>query len=279
MRRDGVATDKFYVAIQKPDSEEYTDIPGVGSVHSEDYQLITNQAVHDLAVEVINATGMTFEHVPSFGQGHSMPIFWNGQRFVERWFTRDVSVPAPNGKGMFALGMQVENSYGGSSSVSFAFFGMHLLCSNQFHSGNMFATERFPHVSRTKGGDLHTDLEWAKGRLTGQASEFGKVQPQLELLQDTPVGGMQGFLDLRQRLHAETGVNTRDRQWLDELSGLGISQDVGLPMDNYSNVETYWALASAYTAVSTHAVGGFTGASQATRVVDWLLDDAEKKAA
>jgi hypothetical protein len=277
IQREGVRTDKYYVAIQKPDSEEFTDIPGVGAVHSEDYQLVTNQAVHDLALEVISTTGMDFRHVPSFGEGHSQPIMWNGHRFCERWFTEDVKVDAPGaGGGHFALGLQVENSYGGSSSVSFSFFGMYLLCSNQFHSGNLFSAERFPHVSASKGGDLHADLEWAKSRLVAQAETFGKIQPQLDLLAETRVEGVRGFLDLRRRMHAETGVNTRDRMWLDELSGQGISNTLELPHDTYGEVESYWALSNAYTALTTHAVGGIQGAAQSSRVVDWMLDDAKR---
>ena len=270
---DGEPSDKYYVAMQKEASEEYTDIPGVGSVHSADYQLVTNEDVRNLAVDVMAETGLHFEPLPHYEGGKPTTLFWNGHRYMQRWFSRDVSIQAPNGRGLFAMGLQIQNSYGGSSAVSFEFFGMHLLCANQFYSANLFGSARFPHVT-SKGGNIALDRDWAKDKILAQAESFSTVQPKMQLLQETRVGGMREFLDLRKQLHAETGVNTRDKQWLDELSGQGVSEELGIPMDNYEDPETFWALASAYTAVTTHCVGGPVAVTQSSSVVDWLVNKA-----
>jgi hypothetical protein len=281
IKHDGRVTDKFMVTMQKPDSENYVEIPGVNVVHSEDYKLVSNQEVADMAEGVMSATGMNFAPVPTFGGGHSAPIFWNGRRFCQRWYTEDVKVKVPSNKHdhnsheAFALGLQVDNSYDGSAKIGFTFFGMFMLCSNQFHAATMLG-EPFtcPHVNR--GESLDADFDAAKTQLVERAESFAEVLPVIEGLQETRVTGLSGFLDLRQKLKTATGVDTRDRAWLDELSGTGISRQLELSQDTYTNYpDTYWAIANAYTAITTHGVGGTRGAGQSARVLDFMIKDAE----
>ena len=280
IKHDNKVTDKFMVTIQSPDSENFVEIPGVNVVHSEGYKLVSNQEVADMAERVMSATGMNFAPVPTFGGGHSAPIFWNGRRFCQRWYTEDVKVKVPSrqvGQGSheaFALGLQIDNSYDGSAKIGFTFFGMFMLCSNQFHAATMLGEPyTCPHVNR--GESLDADFDAAKTQLVARAESFAEVLPVIEGLQETRVAGLSGFLDLRQKLKTATGVDTRDRAWLDELSGDGISRQLQLPQDTYTNYpDTYWAIANAYTAITTHGVGGTRGAGQSARVLDFMIKDA-----
>jgi len=287
----GDKTDKFMIELQEPapDYKEeqleehnlvpsepgFREIPGVGVVHSADYKLVTNQQVHDMALQVIDDTGMTFEPVPSFGAGHSQPLFWNGRRYSEKWFCKDTSVGVPGGSQMM-LGIEIANSYDGSCKVGLAFFAMHLVCSNQFYSGNMLGRPfEFPHVNR--GGELDEDIGVAMRKIQEKSRDFAKIVPNMKTLQDTRVRNVGDFLDMRNRLKAGTGTEFRDKQLLDELSGNGITNQLNMRDVTYDDPSTYWNIANAYTAITTHAVGGPRGANQSARVVDWLLRDAIEK--
>ena len=177
----GHKTDKFLIALQDPETPtEFREIPGVGTVHSADYTLVSNKQVHDMANQVIVDSGMTFDPVPSWGEGHSANLFWNGRRFSEKWFCKDTAVAVPGGSSMM-LGMEVTNSYDGSAKVGLAFFAMHVACSNQFYSHNMMGQPfEFPHVNR--GGTLEEDIGVAMQQIQEKASSFGKIAPNLVLL-------------------------------------------------------------------------------------------------
>jgi len=269
----GHKTDKFLIALQDPvTSNQFREIPGVGTVHSADYTLVSNRQVHDMANQVIVDSGMTFEPVPSWGEGHSANLFWNGRRFSEKWFCKDTAVAVPGGSSMM-LGMEVTNSYDGSAKVGLAFFAMHVACSNQFYSNNMLGCPfEFPHVNR--GGKLEEDIGEAMQQIQEKASTFGKIVPNIKRMQGMHVGSFKGFLQLRRELTATTGVEIRDKQLLDELSGNGITSELQMKDVQYNDPSSYWDISNAYTAVTTHLVGGPRGSDHSQRVVDFLLQKA-----
>jgi hypothetical protein len=269
IKNQGRATDKFMIEVQKPESEEFVELPGVGTVHSADYKLVTNKQVNDMAQQVMSETGMEFRPINSFGNGHSEPRYWNGRRFSSKWFTKDVTFDMPGTSSAMAMGVEVTNSYDGSCKVGLAFFALHLICSNQFYTHNMLGRPfEFQHVNR--GGNLEDDISTAMEQIKTKASTFGSLAPVMKGLMDTHVKGFDGFLKLRQELTADTGCQFRDKQLLDELSGRGVTQDLGIELQ-YKNPSSYWDIANAYTAVTTHAVGGPRGSDQSARVVDWLI--------
>lgn len=273
----GRKTDKFMIEVQKPDSDEFVELPGVGTVHSADYKLITNRQVHNTVSDILERTGMEFTPVPTFNAGHSTPVFWSGRRFSEKWFCKDTAISVPGGSSMM-LGLEAQNSYDGSCKVSFAFFAMHVICSNQFYANNLLGRPfEFPHVNR--GGDLNDDFDTCVDAIQVRAGNFAKIAPNMQMLQDKHVDSFDGFLELRKRIKDEVKVNFRDKQFLDELEGHGITNELGMKGVEHNDPSSYWDMANAYTAVATHCVGGPRGADQSSRIVDFLLREAISPAA
>lgn len=269
----GRKTDKYMITMFDPELNGFREIPGVGTVHSGDYRLVTNKQVHDMAVKVMDDTRMTFKPVPGFGAaGHSKSLDWTGRRFSEKWFCEDTALSIPGGSSMM-LGLEVTNSYDGSAKVGLAFFAMHVACSNQFYSNLMMGRPfEFPHVNR--GGELNEDINAAMSEIQNRAAGFAKIGPNMKALQGAHVASFDGFLSLRKELAVTTGVEIRDKPLLDELSGQGITTELKLKDVRYNDPSSYWDISNAYTAVTTHVVGGHRGSEQSQRVVDFLLKAA-----
>jgi len=273
IEHNGHKTDKFMIELMNAGNDGFKEIPGVGTVHSADYKLVTNQQVRTMAESVMSDTGMDFNPVPSFSTGHSQPIHWNGRRFSQKWYCKDTSVDVPGGSAMM-MGMEVTNSYDGSCKVGLAFFAMHMVCSNQFYSANMMGRPfEFPHVNR--GGDLDEDIGEALKQIRTMASGFGAIGPHVEKLNAQPIGSFSNFLKLRSLIRRETRAELRDKQLLDEIAGHGITAELKMANVKYNDEPTLWDVANAYTAVATHSVGGYRGADQSGRVIDWLLKRAD----
>jgi hypothetical protein len=271
----GRATDKYMVELQKPNSEEWEDIPGTKAVHSTNYRLVTNSEVHKLALDVMGKTDMEFKHVPTYGRGHSKSLVWDGKHYLERWYTPDVRVDTPHGSSVM-LGMEVRNSYDGHDNVGLAFFGMHCACSNQFFSSRLFDEPfKFSHVG--DHGELQDDIEGALATLNVKAGNFANIVPTLNMLMGTRLTSVEAFLNLRKKMVEQTGLEFRDKAIMDELSGVGITHDVGVNIGHaYGAPDSLWALANAFTAITTHAVGGLRGQQHATRAVDWLIEETRE---
>lgn len=269
---NGEPTDKWWIAMQRPDSEDFRPIPGTNIVHSDKYQVVTNRQVHDMAAKVIDDSGLTFEPVPCWGEGHSKHLYWNGRRFSEKWFCKDTSIAVPGGSAMM-LGMEVMNSYDGSAKVGLAFFAMHVCCSNQFYSNNMLGEPfELPHVNR--GGSLDEDIGDAMLQIQEKARNFSKIAPNIQALRGCHTKSFDDFLKLRKELTATTGVEIRDKALLDELSGQGITAELKMSDVKYDDPSSFWDISNAYTAVTTHTVGGPRGSDHSQRVVDFLLKKA-----
>lgn len=265
----GKLTDKYMIELLDDKTQEFVELPGVGAVHSEDYKLVTNKQVHELALEVMNRISRTFRPIHTFADGHSKPIYWNAKRFSEKWYSPDVTFDDPRKQSQMMLGMEVTNSYDGSSKVGLSFFALRLACSNQFYSSNILGRPfEFSHLSA--GEDITDDIMGATNRFTDMASHFGRMAGSMKLLADTHVTTFQDFLALRRELQAGTGSEFRDKQILNELSGCGITKSIGMDLE-YSDPSSYWDITNAYTAVTTHGVGGPRGSDLSARVVDWMV--------
>lgn len=271
----GHQTDKHLIEMADGNTGDFREIPGVSTVHSDDYKLVTNSEVKDMAAEVVENTGMDFRPLPSVhSNSKASSVFWNGRRFSQKWYTPDTAQSVPGGSEMM-LGMEVTNSYDGSCKVGIAFFAMHMLCANQFYSNNLMGRPyEFPHVNR--GGELSDDFTGALNQIQEKASGFGRIGASMQKLSEKHIGDFGDFLDFRNRLHADTRAEIRDKQVLDELSGKGVTRDLELSGITYDRDNpSYWDFANAYTAVSTHNVGGTRGSDQSRRVLDWVVKDAQ----
>jgi len=271
----GEKTDKYMVEMQLPDSNEYKPIPGVGVVHGNDYQLVTNSQVRDMVTETISASGLSFKPLRSTNSDTRSHIYWNGRRFSQKWYCPDANIPAPGGSSMM-LGLEAINSYDGSCKVGLAFFAMHVVCSNQFYSNNILGRPfEFVHVNR--GGELEDDIDDALDQIKLKASSFSQITPYLNRLKAAEVRDFDDFLQIRRCIKDETGCEIRDKQLLDELSGHGVTANLGLTGVKYNNPSSFWNIANAYTAITTHAVGGPRGSDQSSRVLDWLINEATNR--
>ena len=269
----GKLTDKHMIEIMDAKTGEYTEIPGVSTVHSAGYNLVTNKQVHELALGVINQIGMPFEPIRTFSSGHSKPVFWNTKRFSEKWYSPAVAFDEPVGGSKMMLGMEVTNSYDGSSKVGLAFFAIRLACSNQFYSSHLLGKPfEFSHLS--DGGDIAGDILGATHELENKAAAFARLAPMMKLMADTHVTSFQDFLQLRKDLQASTGTEFRDKQILNELTGCGITKECGIN-STYEDPSSFWSIANAYTAVTTHGIDGPRGSDVSGRVVDWMVGRAQ----
>jgi hypothetical protein len=278
IRNRGRVTDKYMIELQRPDSSEWADIAGVRAVHTANYRLVTNQQVHTMAAGVMAQTGLTFEPVPTWGNGQSKSLLWNGRHYLERWYTPDVKVATPHGSEIM-LGLEVRNSYDGACKVGLAFFAMHCACGNQFYGDNILGQPyNFSHIGQS--GELNGDIAGALNELQGKAEAFGRIVPTIRALTEARFGSIEDFLNLRRRLTTTTGLEFRDRQILDELDGRGVTSKLGIAVGkSYGSPDSLWALANAFTAVTTHAVGGLRGQDQSGRAVDFLVSEAKKRIA
>lgn len=169
------------------------------------------------------------------------------------------------------LGLEVTNSYDGSCKVGLAFFAMRVECSNQFYSHNLLGRPyALPHVNN--GGDINEDMQDAFNAIKTQASNFGKVLPAMRQLEARHCAKFTDFLDLRKKLVQDTRLEFRDRAVLDELCGCGITQELKMDNVKYEDPSSYWNILNAYTAVTTHEIGGPRGSDMSQRVTDWFIN-------
>ena len=261
----GKPTDRIGVEVLNPTTNEFELIPRSGSIHSRGYRLVTNKQLHDITQAVIEKTGYNFRPLMKNGSN----TFWDGKKFAERWYAPEVNMST--GASTMMLGIEMRNSYDGTSQVRMAFFAMHLACTNQFHSTNILGEPyEFAHYM-SGGGDYIRNIS---ERILNSAGQFGRMAPAVKQLQASHVDGFQGFLDLRKRMVEEAKVDLREKDLLDELSGRGITSELKLTDVKYDDPSSYWDIANAYTALTTHDVGGIRGSDQSSKVVDWLVQDA-----
>lgn len=265
----GRLTDKYMIEMMDPVTSEFVELPGVGTVHAKGYNLVTNKQVHNLALEVIDHIGTPFVPIKSFGGSHSKPVYWNTKKFTEKWYSPSVAFNEPRGGSSMMLGMEVTNSYDGSCKVGLSFFAIRIACANQFYSNHLLGKPfEFSHLMN--GDDMGSDILGATQALQNMAGNFGRLAPSIKCLNEAHVTSFPDFLQLRKDMQAGTGADFRDKEVLNELSGSGITSKCGVN-STYSDPSSYWDIANAYTAISTHGVDGPRGADLSARVVDWMV--------
>jgi hypothetical protein len=264
------------------DPEVFIPIESKGAIHGESYRLVPNTQVRQIAEDVLTRTGMAFEplqvgHDPDATKNRA--IVWDGKKYAQRWFMPEVSMDVNGGDlHRMMLGVQAINSYDGSYKVGLQFFMMACQCLNQFHTGNMLGSFTFNHFDR---GDstLEHDIEEAIQLIGNQAEMFTKALPKLQWLmaQDDP--SMADYLKIRNQLNAlrPSWPSAYDPHVLDELSHCGVTS--GLNLAQTSGTGNLWGLLNAYTAVTTHKVGGFRGAELSRAVTDHFVGMAPKQLA
>ena len=279
MQIDGKPSDTYAVRMLDEQGQMQT-LPGLSARHSKDYTLIPNQQVYDLVSDILTRSGRNFLPVPEYGtRGHSKATYWDGRRYSAKWYCPELGGELPGGHAV-AMGIEAVNSYDSTQPVGIHFFAMHVLCSNQFYASNMLTSFVFRHVEREAGIRLQDNVTDTLHYLRQQSEQFMRCLPMFGELTKKHVSdkadSLQGFLGFRNRINVDCWTRSRDADVLDELQGRGITAELGIKQLQ-SDPSSYWNILNAYTAVSTHGVGGFAGANLSDRVTQFVLNDAGVK--
>ena len=123
----------FAVEIEDPGSE--TGYKHVGNV-SQNYLLLSNEEVRDLAVEIAVQSGLPFKE---------SRIFWDGSRFCHIVDFLETEEVAPGDE--VGLSLITRSSYDKSWRYESALMGKRFVCDNGALSGEFFARVSFKHLA------------------------------------------------------------------------------------------------------------------------------------
>lgn len=267
-------TDKVFVELQAEDGT-WKDPQGTAIVHGEGYQLITNQAMHDLMGSVISV--LTEKDDMVFQPLSPRNLLWNGKAFIERWYCPSIKIDTPVG-GQVMMGIEARNSYDKSSRAQLGFYAMHVTCHNQFHSRNLFG-EPFSVRHVNSDGSLTEDVDGAVEKVVTMAQNFGRITTRIKGLCDAHLATVDQYYDFLNRCEATTGLVLDDKRIRKELCGIGTTSKVeGLDVDyaQYGGKDSLWGLVNAYSAISTHESSSFGAADKCARFVDFAIDEVDR---
>ncbi|MCB2212104.1 DUF945 domain-containing protein [bacterium] len=181
MTSDGRPSSRYAVHIgTNGDRQE------VGVV-SDSYQLIPNHTVHDIALDVLSRTDLSFED-----SGH----IFDGKRYRHRWILPDLTVE-PRVDDFVHLTFDVINSYDGSTTVGVMFNAQRLVCSNGMMLDFMLGGFKFRHINRD---DFADELQIAAQKVRRLGEQLEPLSRRLNNLIDVPIvrGDIQGvFRELK----------------------------------------------------------------------------------
>ena len=118
-------------SVQTMQEEKWKDVGNV----SNNYLLVPNEEVKDMADDVITDTGLDWE---------PLKRFWDGKRYMDSYICKSETQAVKPGDDV-GLGISFWNSYDGSTALSFRLFMVRLLCTNGMLSKHFFHTYRFKH--------------------------------------------------------------------------------------------------------------------------------------
>ena len=155
----GIRINKQSVMNMQPNKDTgIEEWKGVGTV-SNNYLLINNSEVRDIANEIADKTDLEWE------QGKS---FWDGKRFMYTLKTTEPVGEVAVGDDV-ALGLQFWNSYDGSTSFSMRYMLYRLACLNGMTFNHEFESHKFKHTPASENWDeiINSHHNRIKGALEG----------------------------------------------------------------------------------------------------------------
>jgi hypothetical protein len=133
-----------YAVVYDPDDKRIE----VGVV-SKDYRLIPNLKVKGIALALLKKTGLPF---------NERQVLFDGRKYLNRW-TIDSMELEPRENDIVRLGLQVHNSYDGSTRFGLSFIAERLICSNGMVTDSILGGFRFRHYG--ENGLFDQELEQA----------------------------------------------------------------------------------------------------------------------
>lgn len=163
-------------SVRLQDEEAETGWKEVGLV-SEDYLLVSNREVRDMAIEIAHASPFEW---------NEEKVHFDGKRFsyalvANTGYGREIS------KGdIVTIGMLFQNSYDGSLKLSASMFAYRLVCSNGMLAPETFQHMRFKHELRSSGWERETRR--ALSMIQGAEESLERFCTAASRLSDMPVG-------------------------------------------------------------------------------------------
>ena len=188
-----VRKEQLYTSDNRPSSqysvmlkqEEGQEIE-VGHV-SENYQLVPNETVHQIALDVLSRSNLGFDDAG---------MIFDGKRYRQRWVLPDLSIQ-PKVNDIVQLTFDVINSYDGSTTFGLAFNAQRLVCTNGMMLDFMLGGFKFRHF----GHDAFPDeMELAVNSLRNLSGQLEPLNTKLQRMIDQSVGRsfmQQAFTELK----------------------------------------------------------------------------------
>ena len=118
-------------SVQTMQENKWTEVGNV----SNNYLLVENEEVKNMADDVITRSGKDWE---------PLKTFWDGKRYMDSYLCKTETTAVKPGDDV-CLGISFWNSYDGSTALSFRLFIVRLLCTNGMLSKHFFHNYRFKH--------------------------------------------------------------------------------------------------------------------------------------
>ena len=131
----GVQSNAYSVQTHDINKDDRLEWKEVGTVSS-NYLLVPNNDVVDMAVSIVDKSGINFEEDKAF---------FDGKRFVLSYIAKDDAIHEVGVGDDIAIGFQMWNSYDGSTSLGFRMMLYRLECLNGMMSNTVLDKYRFRH--------------------------------------------------------------------------------------------------------------------------------------
>ena len=166
---DGVRSSRYAVLLDPEGARQE-----VGVVSS-DYNLIPNRIARDVALYILTRSELSFEE---------RSLAFDGRRYRQRWVIPSFSVEPKPGD-FVNLGLDVVNSYDGTTPFALSFIAERLQCSNGMVVDFILGAFRFRHWG--ENGKFREELEHAVSSLTMLGDNLNKLLPGIKKMVETIV--------------------------------------------------------------------------------------------
>jgi hypothetical protein len=153
----GVKSSRYAIIIDPEGTRQEVDVV------SEDYQLIPNRVARDVALDILTRSELSFDE---------RSLAFDGRRYRQRWVVPEFQVEPKQGD-FVSPGLDVINSYDGTTPFSLSFIAERLQCLNGMVVDFILGAFRFRHWG--ENGKFKEELENAVSSLTMLGENSGKL--------------------------------------------------------------------------------------------------------
>jgi len=210
-------------------------------VVSKDYRLVSNLEARNIALDILTKTGLPFEE---------RTVLFDGKRYLQRWAIPDFHLE-PRPGDIVRLGLEVHNSYDGSSHFSLAFVAERLTCLNGMMVDFLLGGFRFRHYG--ENGAFNQELDQAMDSIRRLDAQSNKLLPAMQRM----IG---------------TSLDRREMQQI--FNALGLPNNYLAKIFLAIEEDTEWGLYNACTRIMTE-LGSFRGEVLNRQVSHYFFADRD----